>query len=128
MKLLLDTHIFLWAVSDPARLSQPVLSVIKDTRNQVLVSIASAWEMSIKARTGKLTIRGSASGFVQRQLARHGMELLGIELRHLERLEKLPLHHRDPFDRLLVAQCMEEGAVLVSVDPQLKRYDLRIMS
>lgn len=128
MKVLLDTHVFIWAISDPSRLSSRALVIIQDLRNEVLLSIASAWEMAIKASIGKLTIRGPAIAFVQHQLASHGIGLLAIQLSHLERLEKIPLYHRDPFDRLLVAQCIEEGAILITVDPQLQLYPVKTIS
>ncbi len=128
MKALLDTHVFIWAISEPPRLSSRVLELIEDRDNEILVSIASAWEMAIKATTGKLRVSGSAAEFVQRKLVEHRMTLLPIQLSHLTMLEKLPLHHRDPFDRLLIAQCMAEEATLITVDPLLKRYRVKIIS
>ena len=128
MRILLDTHVFVWTVSEPERLSATARRVIEDARNELLLSIASVWEMAIKSGTGKLTLPHPAIAFVQRQLVLHSITLLPIKLSHLERLEKLPPHHCDPFDRLLVAQCMDEDATLITVDSQLQLYPLKMMS
>jgi len=128
VKLLLDTHIFLWAISEPERLSPRVQEIIKDARNEVLLSIASAWEIVVKSSRGKLDVPRPAMAFVQRQLGRHRVALLPLRLSHLSALERLPWHHRDPFDRMLLAQCSEEGASLVTVDTQLGRYGVDILS
>ncbi len=125
MKALLDTHVFIWAISEARRLSPRVRQIIEDPENEVLVSAASAWEMAIKVSTGKLKIGGPAAVLVQRKLVEHRMTLLPIQLSHLEALEKLPLHHRDPFDRLLVAQAIDEEATLITVDAQLRRYKVK---
>ncbi len=128
MKVLLDTHIFLWAISDYARLSSRAGEVIRDSDNEVLVSIASAWEIAIKVGIGKFVMPVPLAPYLQRQLVKHRIGVLSIQLSHLAMLEKLPLHHRDPFDRLLVAQCLEEDATLITVDSQLQRYPVRIVS
>jgi PIN domain nuclease of toxin-antitoxin system len=130
LKALLDTHVFIWAISEPQRLSSRARQLIEDGDDDILVSVASAWEMAIKVSTGKLKLKigGAAAVFVQRKLVEHRMTLLPIQLSHLEALEKLPLHHRDPFDRLLVAQAIAEGATLITVDAQLKRYKVKTIS
>lgn len=128
MKLLLDTHIFLWAISDYSRLSSRAADMIRDPDNEVLVSIASAWETAIKVGIGKFVMPVPLAPYLQRQLVKHRMSLLAIQLSHLAMLEKLPPHHRDPFDRLLVAQCLEEDATLITVDSQLQRYPVKIVS
>jgi PIN domain nuclease of toxin-antitoxin system len=128
LKVLLDTHIFLWAISDYARLSSRAGEVIRDSDNEVLVSIASAWEIAIKVGIGKFVMPVPLAPYLQRQLVKHRIGVLSIQLSHLAMLEKLPLHHRDPFDRLLVAQCLEEDATLITVDSQLQRYPVRIVS
>jgi len=125
VKVLLDTHVFIWAISEPERLSSRARQAIEDPDNEVTISVASAWEMAIKATTGKLRISGRAATFVQRKLVEHRMTLLPIQLSHLEVLEKLPLHHRDPFDRLLVAQAIDEDAFLLTVDRQLRKYKVK---
>lgn len=128
MKILLDTHVFLWAISDPDRLSSRAREVIKDARNEVLLSMASAWEIAVKSSLGKLSLPHSAVAFVQRQLGDHQIGILPLRLSHLSALEKLPWHHRDPFDRILVAQCIDENASLVTVDRQLRRYEVEILA
>lgn len=128
MKVLLDTHIFLWAISDYARLSSRAGEVIRDSDNEVLVSIASAWEIAIKVGIGKFVMPIPLAPYLQRQLVKHRIGVLSIQFSHLAMLEKLPLHHRDPFDRLLVAQCLEEDAALITVDSQLQRYAVKIIS
>jgi PIN domain nuclease of toxin-antitoxin system len=128
LKVLLDTHVFLWVIADPERLSSRVQEIIKDARNEVLLSIASAWEIAVKSSLGKLDLPRPAMSFVQRQLGSHRLGILPLRLSHLSALEKLPWHHRDPFDRMLVAQCLEEGASLVTVDTQLHRYEIEILS
>ncbi len=128
MKLLLDTHIFLWTISEPERLSSRVQEIIQDARNDVLLSIASAWEIAVKSSLGKLDVPKPAVTFVQRQLSSHRIGILPLRLPHMLILEKLPWHHRDPFDRMLVAQCLEEGASLVTVDSQLRRYEVETLS
>jgi len=123
LKIILDTHIFLWAISDPDRLSSRVQEIIRDAKNEVLLSIISIWEIAVKSSLGKLEVPRPAVAFVQRQLAAHRRGILLLRFSHLSALEKLPWHHRDPFDRLLLAQCLEEGASLVTVDKELHRYD-----
>ncbi len=128
MKVILDTRIFLWVISDPDRISPRARKTLEDPRNEVFLSIASAWEITIKAGIGRLSLPAPAAMFIQRQLAKHRIDLLPIQLSHLGAMEKLPPHHRDPFDRLLVAQCIEEGAVLLTVDSQLQRYPVEILN
>ena len=127
MRVLLDTHMFLWAIGEPDRLSSGVQEMIKDERNEVLLSIVSAWEIAVKSSLGKLDVPRPAITFVQRQVSDHRIGILPLRLPHLSALEKLPWHHRDPFDRMLVAQCLEEGASLVTVDKQLRRYGVEIL-
>jgi len=128
LKVLLDTHVFLWAVSDPIRLSSKAQEKIQDARNEVLLSVISIWEIAVKASRGKLAVPRPAVPWAHRQLVRHRIALLEIEVSHLAALERLPWHHRDPFDRLLVAQCLEEGAALLTVDQELHRYEVEILS
>lgn len=128
MKVLLDTHVFVWAIAYPERLSPRAKKVIENSQNEVLLSVASVWEMTIKLSLGKLTIPAPAIPFVQKQLVAQRIGMLAIQLSHLERLEKLPLYHRDPFDRLLVAQCVEEDASLITVDDKLQLYPVKVIS
>ena len=125
MRLLLDTHTFLWYTATPANLSTAALSILNDPNNDVLLSMASAWEMSIKAALGKLGLSQKVVPFVQDQIALNGFQLLPISLDHVALVEELPLHHRDPFDRLLVAQSLAEDIPIVSVDGALDAYGIQ---
>ena len=128
MRLLLDSHTFLWWVSNDRALTRRPRAVIADAANDCYVSHASIWEMAIKASLGKLTLPSPAERFVATQCAINGFHLLPIALDHIGLVEALPLHHRDPFDRLLVAQARIEGLTLVSRDPSLKAYGVAVVS
>ena len=129
VKVLLDTHIFLWArISDYARLSSRAGEVIRDSDNEVLVSIASAWEIAIKVGIGKFVMPVPLAPYLQRQLVKQENWRSLHPVVPSGNAGKAPLHHRDPFDRLLVAQCLEEDATLITVDSQLRRYPVRIVS
>lgn len=121
MRLLLDTHIFLWADVDDPRLSQDFRRAIASPQNEVLVSAVTVWEISIKRSSGKLTFAGSIS----RAVAEHPkFQALPITPEHAEWAGDLPDLHRDPFDRLLVAQAQLEGLTLVTLDEQILRYQV----
>lgn len=131
MRLLLDTHAFVWAKADPGRLREAARDAIEDPSNEVYVSLASAWELCVKATIGKLhgdvsLLVGSEKGFLG-QLETSGLALLNIAPAHVFETSRLPLHHRDPFDRLLVAQALVEGLVLVTNDDSLAAYDVPIV-
>ena len=125
MRLLLDTHTFLWWVADASELSAKARKAIAQPRNECLVSVASCWEIAIKTSLGKLEISGNVERFFPEQLAANRFRELGIEVRHVARATRLPFHHRDPFDRLLAAQALEEGLTMVSADPVFRRYGVR---
>jgi PIN domain nuclease of toxin-antitoxin system len=95
---------------------------IASERNECFVSIASCWEMAIKVSLGKLRIEGALDRFLPEQLAANGFQSLAIELRHVAKVVSLPFHHRDPFDRLLAAQAIEEKCPIVSADPVFRKY------
>ena len=122
MKLLLDTHALLWFLNNDALLSASGRALIEDPLNQKLVSMATCWEIAIKVGLKKLDLGEPATTFLPRELAANHFDLLGIELRHATFVESLPLHHRDPFDRLLVAQAIIEAIPVVSVDTALDPY------
>ena len=124
MNLLLDTHAFLWFVEENARLSSIARSAIENPRNQKWVSIASCWEISIKVGIGKLQLSDPVDVFLGRELVVNGFSLLPIELKHVTEVSRLALHHRDPFDRLLIAQSQVEGISLVSGDLAFDAYGL----
>ena len=121
MNLLLDTHAFLWWIGDepiPAR----VRAAIANPANVVWLSAASAWEITIKAATGKLRLPDRAARFVEEQRVSNQFQWLPIEANALDVLQDLPLHHRDPFDRLLIAQAIANGCALVSADEAFANY------
>lgn len=122
MRLLLDTHVFLWWVDDDSRLGVGARQLIGEVGNQCFVSLASCWELAIKHSLGKLTLAQPFEAFMAEHLRRNGFGLLPIDFRHLVRLTTLPFHHRDPFDRLLAAQAIEEQMLLVSADPAFDHY------
>ncbi len=125
MTLLLDTHAFLWFVWDDPQLSATAKAAIEDPSNRKLVSVASCWEIAIKAGSGKLTLDAPAAVFIPRELARNAFDLLEITLVHATAVESLPQHHKDPFDRLLIAQAQIEGIPIVSVDTAFDAYGIR---
>ena len=122
MKLLLDTHAFLWWVAASGGLSRKARSAVGSARNECFVSVASGWEIAIKVSLGKLRIEGALDRFLPEQLAANGFRPLAIDLKHAARVATLPFHHRDPFDRLLVAQALEEDLAVVTADPAFARY------
>ena len=125
MRLLLDTHVFLWWVGASPRLSRRAKTAIANTRNQCFVSVASAWEIAIKVSLGKLRIDAALDRFLPEQLGANGFEPLAIDMKHTARVARLPFHHRDPFDRLLVAQAIEEELAVVTADPVFARYGMK---
>ncbi len=122
MNLLIDTNAFLWFAWDDPRLSVTARAYIEDPANRIWVSIASCWEIAIKAGTGKLKLGAPAEVFIPRELSRNSLELLDITLAHAVAVETLPLHHRDPFDRMLVVQASIEALTLVSIDTAFDPY------
>ena len=125
MKLLLDTHAFLWWVAASGELSRKAKSAIGSARNECFVSVAGGWEIAIKVSLGKLRIDGAPDRFLPEQLAANGFQPLPIDLQHAARVATLPLHHRDPFDRLLVAQALAEELAVVTADPIFARYGVK---
>lgn len=124
MRLLLDTHAFLWWVEDAVALSRKARSAIADPENECLLSLVSCWEMAIKISLGKLRLPAALERFVPDQLATNAFRQQDILFRHVARVSSLPFHHRDPFDRLLAAQAIEEGLAIVSADAVFRKYGL----
>ncbi|MEZ4590844.1 MAG: type II toxin-antitoxin system VapC family toxin [Chloroflexota bacterium] len=127
MRFLLDTHAFIWWDSAPDRLSEKALLAIQESDNKILLSVASVWEMQIKTQLGKLKLQKPLAELVSAQQNVNGIELLPIQLRHVLALDSLPLHHKDPFDRLLIAQAEAENAVLVSNDALIAQYSVDLV-
>lgn len=126
MKLLLDTHAFLWWIADDERLSSKARRAIGDGRNEILVSAVSAWEIVVKHELGRLTLPEAPDKFVPSQLRANAFGALPATVSHALAVARLPLLHRDPFDRLLIAQAMVEGLTMVSADEDLRRYPVRV--
>jgi PIN domain nuclease of toxin-antitoxin system len=122
LRVLLDTHAFLWWVSDEKPLPRKAAKLISDEGNIIFVSHATVWEMAIKAAIGKLTLPEAAGTFVQKQCKLNRFQLLPISLEAISMIETLPLHHNDPFDRLLVAQCLDLKIPIISADAILTKY------
>jgi PIN domain nuclease of toxin-antitoxin system len=122
MKLLLDTHAFLWFMSGDTSLSQTARSAIEDENNDVFVSPASLWEIAIKVSIKKLTLRAPFNDLIPAELAENEIELLSISVAHMALVASMPFHHRDPFDRLIAAQANVEQMTLVSVDNMFDAY------
>jgi PIN domain nuclease of toxin-antitoxin system len=125
MTTLIDTHTLLWFVWDDPKLSMVAKSIINDPNNVILVSVASCWEIAIKVNAGKMNLGEPASVFLPREIHSNRLDLLPITLEHALAIESLPLHHRDPFDRLLVAQAIVEKVPIISVDAALDPYPVQ---
>ncbi|HMO58211.1 MAG TPA: type II toxin-antitoxin system VapC family toxin [Roseiflexaceae bacterium] len=125
MRLLLDTHSFLWFVTDDPRLTTSAKQVIEDIDTELFLSMASVWEMAIKVSIGKLSLAQPIEAFVLSQLVLNSISLLDIALPHALAVATLPFHHRDPFDRLLIVQAQIEGWPLVSADSMFDQYGVR---
>lgn len=125
MRLLLDTHAFLWFILDDPQLSSTARRLIEDPENEVEVSPASYWEIAIKIKLEKYALPGAYRDFMESQLAANDFHILPIEPRHTALLCTMPLHHKDPFDRLIVAQAFEECVPVVSVDSKLDAYGVQ---
>lgn len=127
MKLLLDTNILLWAATDPDELEDGTREAIEDGTNDVLVSIVSAWEIAIKQSINKLELPKPAEQWLPDVIRRSGFEVAELDLAAALRVRALPWHHRDPFDRFLIAQALEHGYTLVSRDEMFTAYGVPIL-
>ena len=122
MRVLLDTHAFLWWITEDRRLSARAREVMADGGNDLLLSAASGWEIAIKASLGRISLPIPIDRFLSEQLQRNGVGTLPIEMSHALRVHALPLLHRDPFDRLLVAQALLEKLRILTSDRQVAQY------
>ena len=127
MKLLLDTHIFLWLQSDPRRLNDHTLAMVTDPTTELLLSAASAWEIAIKSALGRLHLPEPPEVYVPTRMEISAVDGLAIDSNHALAVASLPLHHRDPFDRILIAQAQHESIALVTADINLMAYDLEVI-
>ena len=124
MRLLLDTHTFLWWTADDPKLSSGAEAAIASATNEVLVSAVNGWEIAIKARLGKLPLPEAPDLFVARMVQRHAFGVLPVSLTHALHEYHLPTHHSDPFDRLLIAQAQLEKLTLVTNDALVAQYNV----
>jgi PIN domain nuclease of toxin-antitoxin system len=127
LKILIDTHIFLWAITGDPRLSALQRSVYTDESNDIYLSVASVWEILIKSGLRKLPLPVPAAAWLSRQLEENRITALAIRMSHLTELECLPSLHRDPFDRMLVAQARAEKMPILSADPEIRKYDVALV-
>ena len=124
MRLLLDTHALVWALSDIPRLTENARIAIADPHNDVFVSAITAWEITVKRAKGHLTAPDNLSSVIEER----GFEHLPLTFFHAEQAGLLPMYHRDPFDRLLIAQAQAEGLILVTRDRHIRRYGIRTLT
>jgi PIN domain nuclease of toxin-antitoxin system len=127
MRILLDTHCWLWWITTPERLSAKVLQLLAEGRNELFFSAASSWEIAIKYALGKLPLPEKPEKFIPSRLARDAITPLPIHHIHALHVASLPPHHRDPFDRLLISQAQLEGLPIVTVDKQFENYEIEII-
>jgi PIN domain nuclease of toxin-antitoxin system len=127
MKLLLDTNVFIWLNDAPHRVRDRVMTVIANPDNDLFLSLTSVWEMQIKIQLGKLELSDSLSDILKTQQIENNIQILTIKLNHIWSLKNLPNHHRDPFDRLLIAQAQTEDMMLVSADGIFELYDVDLL-
>jgi PIN domain nuclease of toxin-antitoxin system len=125
VRLLLDTQAFLWAIFDQPRLSTKARKLFQDSGNELLLSLASIWEIAIKVSIGKLALKESFEQFIPAELQINQITRLTIDFRHIARVAVLPFHHRDPFDRLIAAQALEEKLPILSADAIFDRYAVK---
>jgi len=125
MRILLDTHVFLWWITDAQNLSDNARTIIENTDHELYFSVASAWEIGIKVKTGKLDLPENLEQFITENLVQNHIFVLPIQLSHTLAVYHLPLQHRDPFDRILIAQSQVETMPLLTADPWFGRYDVQ---
>lgn len=127
MKLLLDTHVFLWMNHAPEKLSTGFRERCEQAQDDLYLSLVTPWEMQIKQQIGKLKITSPIAEMLEKNQQINRMQLLPITLKHILALDQLPLHHGDPFDRLLIAQATVEDIALVTADEKIRRYDVEVV-
>ena len=122
MKLLLDTHVFLWWNEANPKLSRHVRQLLSDPKNDLYLSVVSAWEIALKVQSGKLGLPAATAVYVPARVNHYGMEAISVTLAHVLAASALPAYHRDPFDRMLIAQGQVEGLPIVTHDSQIRKY------
>ncbi len=127
MRVLVDTHIFLWALLDDHRLSARAKQILRSNEQELVFSLVSLWEIAIKIKIGKLSTVGSSVAYIRDEMSAYGMELLPIRYEHILLLEALPPHHSDPFDRLLAAQAASEALPILTSDQKFQGYPVKLI-
>lgn len=127
MKALVDTHVFLWWIIDAPQLPPHVRELISDGGNELFLSAASCWEIAIKAQLGKITLPARPDAYIADQMAENAVQGLPIEASHAFQVFHLPPHHRDPFDRMLIAQAQLESLPIITSDPLFSKYKVKIL-
>lgn len=127
MRALLDTHTFLWWNTEDPQLSARAREIIADGRNEIILSAASVWEISIKAAKGKLILPEPPEQYIANRMELYRFQPLLIQVSHATRVYSLPHHHDDPFDRMLIAQSQVESLPLLSADPEIRKYDVEVI-
>lgn len=125
-KYLLDTHILIWANQDREKLSQNLINILSDNRHEFFISMASIWEMQLKIQNKKLDIVPSLGCVLHEIELKNLYTILPIKKEHIQNLEYLPFHHKDPFDRMLVSQAIIEGLTILTVDEHIIKYRIKI--
>jgi PIN domain nuclease of toxin-antitoxin system len=125
MRVLIDTNVFLWGIQHEDMLSRPVQALLP--KSDVWISVASLWEIIANMRVGKLILPAPVGDYLSEKLKANGVLVLPITFSHVRRLEELPLHHRDPFDRILIAQSLDEDVPVVTSDPWFKQYPVQVV-
>ncbi|MCA9997211.1 MAG: type II toxin-antitoxin system VapC family toxin [Anaerolineales bacterium] len=126
MKVLLDTHTFLWFIAGDGQLDVYARQLIEEPGNERYLSVASVWEITIKSSLGRLTVPSPPTTLIREHVWANAIELLAITPDHFDRLHTLPYHHKDPFDRLLIAQAMQEGMLLITKDQLFSAYNVQV--
>jgi len=127
MRILVDTHVFLWDLLDDHRSSRKAREILSSDEYQLYFSLVSIWEIAIKMKTGKLNALGSTVSYIRYEMEEYGMELLPIRYEHILQLERLPLHHSEPFDRLLIAQAVAESLPILTHDSKFPAYPVKLI-
>jgi PIN domain nuclease of toxin-antitoxin system len=126
-RYLLDTHVFIWWMQDSKQLSQNARTIIADSANEIYISAATVWEMSIKCKLGKLEIKNFSEEFLKKQIIANAFSFMHISLSHSFRIYELDIFHKDPFDHMLIAQAQIENCVIITKDSLFEKYDVDIL-
>lgn len=127
MNYLIDTHAFLWLISEPKTIKKQTLAKLQNANNILFLSVASVWEISIKYRIGKLALPQAPEKFVSKHLQKNDIMLLDLTLKHAATEYQIPVHHKDPFDRIIINQAMQEKLTIVSADTAFKKYQVKLL-